>query len=139
MKYLRTYKLFESVSPEEEEMMIMKYGQSAIDECNSLINDIKDILLELDDLGVMTVVGYTPMTYACRENTPKIMVDISTIHIPSLTTGKWVVNGNDITKDVNETIERLRYYVKSKGYPYGNADWESTSSNKRIYQMLIQK
>jgi hypothetical protein len=36
-----------------------------------------------------------------------------------------------------ETAERIKEYVKSKGYSYGDGKWES--SGRQIYQMLIQK
>ena len=36
----------------------------------------KDMLLELTDIGLMTVVGYTPMTLVYREKTPKIMAEV---------------------------------------------------------------
>ena len=119
--------------------MSLKYSSDVLTECDSIIDDIKDILLELKDFGFWITVGYTPMTLAGREDSPKIMVEIQSTHIPSLTTGKWISNGKDYTRDVYETIERLKDYVNSIGYPYGDGDWESTSSNKKIYQMLIQK
>lgn len=141
MKYLKHYKFFESESVKESktEIMYLKYDKDVIDKCDAMIDDIKDILLELKDIGFWITVGYTPMTLVGREESPKIIAEIQSIHIPSLTTGKWISNGKDYTQEVYETIERLKDYVNSTGYPYGDGDWESTSSNKRIYQMLIQK
>jgi hypothetical protein len=45
MRYLKTYKIFEA---SHEEIMSMIYGANVIKECDSLIDDIKDILLEYD-------------------------------------------------------------------------------------------
>lgn len=123
MKHLKSYKLFES-----SRLMNVRYGVDAIEECDSIISNIKDMLLELDDVGLMTVVGYTPMTLTYRDTTPKIMAEIS-FYINS----SWFF----ITLDVKETVERIKDYVSSMGYVYGDGKWES--SGKMIYQILIQK
>jgi hypothetical protein len=52
MRYLKTYKIFES-----QEIMNVRYGSDVVAECDSIIADIKDMLLELSDIGLMTVVG----------------------------------------------------------------------------------
>jgi hypothetical protein len=108
--------------------MNVRYGVDAIEECDSIISNIKDMLLELDDVGLMTVVGYTPMTLSYRDTTPKIMAEIS-FYINS----SWFF----ITLDVKETVERIKDYVSSMGYVCGDGKWES--SGKMIYQILIQK
>lgn len=123
MKHLKSYKLFES-----SRLMNVRYGVDVIEECDSIISNIKDMLLELDDVGLMTVVGYTPMTLTYRDTTPKIMAEIS-FYINS----SWFF----ITLDVKETVERIKDYVSSMGYVYGDGKWES--SGKMIYQILIQK
>ena len=47
--------------------MKIKYGEDVLSECDSIIEDIKDMLLELTDAGLFTTVGYTPMTLVYRE------------------------------------------------------------------------
>ena len=43
MKYLKTYKLFESTEESiNREWMIKKYGLETLEECDSIISDIKD-------------------------------------------------------------------------------------------------
>ena len=133
MRYLKTYKIFES---SHEEIMDVCYGVDTIKECNSLIEDIKDILLELGDSGLQTIVGYTPMTLTYREKTPKIMVEISS-YVGTWGAGRFLKGQTDLTSEVKETSERIKEYVKSKGYLTGDGKWES--SGRMIYQMLIQK
>ena len=133
MRYLKTYKIFET---SHEEIMDVRYGADVMEECESMIADIKDMLLELNDIGLMTVVGYTPMTLTYRDKTPKIMVEISS-YVGTWGTGRFLKGDTDYTSEVIETTERIKEYVKSKGYPFGDGKWES--SGMMIYQMLIQK
>jgi hypothetical protein len=84
----------------------------------------------------MTIVGYTPMTLTYRDKTPKIMVEISS-YVGTWGGGKFLKGNVDYTSEVMETAERIKEYVKSKGYATGDGKWESNS--KQIYQMLIQK
>ncbi len=133
MRYLKTYKIFET---SHEEIMNIHYGANVISECDSIIEDIKDMLLELKDVGLHTVVGYTPMTLTYREKTPKIFVEIST-YVGTWGGGKFLKGDTDYTSVVKETVERIKEYVKSKGYCTGEGEWEN--SGRRIYQMLIQK
>ena len=116
--------------------MNVRYGVNVMEECNSMIADIKDMLLELTDIGLMTVVGYTPMTLAYQEKTPKIFVEISS-YVGTWGTGKFLKGNTDYTSEVMETAERIKEYVKSKEYSTGDGKWES--SGRQIYQMLIQK
>jgi hypothetical protein len=133
MRYLKTYKIFEA---SHEEIMNVRYGTDVVEECDSIIADIKDMLLELSDIGLMTTVGYTPMTLTYRDTTPKIMVEISS-YVGTWGTGKFLKGNTDYTSEVMETAERIKEYVKSKGYATGDGKWES--SGRQIYQMLIQK
>ena len=133
MRYLKTYKIFES---SHEEIMNVRYGVDVMEECDSMIADIKDMLLELKDIGLLITVGYTPMTLTYRENTPKIMVEISS-YVGTWGAGRFLKGQTDLTSDVKESAERIKDYVSSKGYSFGDGKWES--SGRMIYQMLIQK
>jgi len=133
MRYLKTYKIFES---SHEEIMDVRYGADTIKECDSLVEDIKDILLELGDSGLQTIVGYTPMTLTYRDKTPKIMVEISS-YVGTWGAGRFLKGDTDYTSEVMEVAERIKDYVKSKGYVIGDGKWES--NGRMIYQMLIQK
>jgi len=133
MKYLKSYKLFET---KHEEIMNIHYGVNVINECDSIIEDIKDMLLELTDAGLFTSVGYTPMTLAYQEKTPKMVVEIST-YVGTWGGGKFLKGDTDYTNEVRETIERIKEYVKSIGYLTGDGEWES--NHRQVYQILIQK
>ena len=133
MRYLKTYKIFEF---SHEEIMDSHYGSNVMEECDSIIADIKDMLLELKDIGLLITVGYTPMTLTYREKTPKIMVEISS-YVGTWGAGRFLKGQTDLTSDVKESAERIKDYVSSKGYSFGDGKWES--SGRMIYQMLIQK
>ena len=133
MRYLKTYKIFEF---SHEEIMDSHYGSNVMEECDSIIADIKDMLLELQDAGLFITVGYTPMTLAYREKTPKLVVEIST-YVGTWGAGKFLKGDADYTSDVKEAAERIKDYVRSKGYVTGDGEWES--AGRKVYQMLIQK
>ena len=60
MKHLKTYtervskenKIFESHSIPR---MRLYYGESVLSECDDMIDDIKDMVLELQDIGLFTI------------------------------------------------------------------------------------
>jgi hypothetical protein len=121
--------------------MNVRYGADVLEECDSVIADIKDMLLELSDIGLFTTVGYTPMTLTCNEKTPKIIVEVQ---------GELelCLSNED---DINSTFERVKDYVKSLGFVTGGGSWtrdnglrrgpndEITSRSYKVYQILIQK
>jgi hypothetical protein len=129
MKYLKSYKIFET---SHEEIMNVHYGVDVMEECDSVIADIKDMLLELTDIGLMTVVGYTPMTLTWVDKTPKIMVEVQGDSL--------LCSYNE--DDIDSTFERIKEYTSSKGYATGFGTWEREAGNGKnisVYQMLIQK
>jgi hypothetical protein len=133
MKHLKPYKIFET---SHEEIMYSYYGVNVMEECDSIIADIKDMLLDLTDVGLFTTVGYTPMTLTYREETPKIIVEISA-YVGTWGAGRFLKGDTDYTSEVKETAERIKVYVKSKGYVTGDGEWEN--SGRKVYQLLIQK
>ncbi len=129
MRYLKTYKIFESSN---EEIMNIRYGADVVEECNSIIYDIVDMLLELKDIGLFTMVGYTPMTLTYRDETPKIMAEVQGDSL--------LCSYNE--DDIDSAFERIKEYSSSKGYATGFGNWERESGNDKkisVYQMLIQK
>ncbi len=133
MKHLKSYTLYETT---HEEIMSIHYGVNVISECNSIIDDIKDMLLELDDTGLHTSVGYTPMTLTYAEQSPKIAVEIST-YVGTWGGGRFLKGDTDYSFDVREIVKRIKDYVRSKGYSAGSGEWES--NNRQVCQILIQK
>ena len=129
MKHLKTYKIFEAYSIP---MMRLKYGESVLSECDDMIDDIKDMLLELQDIGLFTTVGYTPMTLVYREKTPKIMAEVQGDSL--------LCSYNE--DDINSSFDRIKEYTSSKGYATGFGTWEREGENGKsmsVYQILIQK
>jgi hypothetical protein len=132
MRYLKTYKIFET---SHEEIMNSYYGYNVMEECDSIIADIKDMLLELKDIGLFITVGYTPMTLTYRDKTPKIMAEVQGDSL--------LCSYNE--DDIDSAFERIKEYTSSKGYATGFGTWEreTRDSNGRknisVYQMLIQK
>ena len=129
MRYLKSYKIFES---SHEEIMNVRFGVDVMGECDSVIADIKDMLLELTDIGLMTVVGYTPMTLTWVDKTPKIMVEVQGDSL--------LCSYNE--DDIDSAFERIKEYTSSKGYVTGFGTWEREVENGKkmsVYQILIQK
>jgi len=133
MRYLKTYKIFETSN---DEAMSLHYGNDVIKECDGVIADIKDMLLELQDIGLFITVGYTPMTLSYREKNPKIMANLQGDSL--------LCSYNE--DDIYSAFERIKEYVRSKGYVTGFSTWERDCFNEAdkgkyisIYQMLIQK
>ena len=109
------------------EMMIMKYGLEEIEECDDVIRNISDMALEVEDLGITVLVGYTPMTYVSMESTPKISVSVIANEI--LFAGKIA--------DIDIFTDTLLRYVKSLGFSTGKNTF--TTDRKMTRQILIQK
>lgn len=124
MRYLKLYEEFDFFSQYEDRK-----------ECDVIIDDIKDMLLELNDAGLHTTVGYTPMTLTYQEKTPKMMVEVQ---------GELgLCESNE--DEINSAFERIKDYVESKGYVTKFGSWErevSGAGGRKIYktyQMLIEK
>ena len=109
------------------EMMIKKYGLEEIEECDDVIRNISDMALEVEDLGITILVGYTPMTYVSMESTPKISVSVIANEI--LFSGKIA--------DIDIFTDTLLSYVKSLGFSTGKNTF--TTDRKMTRQILIQK
>ena len=107
----------ESIQSEESrEMMIKKYGEENIEECNEVLKNIEHMSFEVQDLGL------------CKDTSPKIYVSI--IADERLYAGK--IADIDIFKDT------LLGYVRSLGFSTGQNTF--TSDDRKINnQILIQK
>ena len=129
MKHLKTYKIFEAYSIP---MMRLKYGESVLSECDNMIDDIKDMVLELTDIGLFATVGYTPITISCFDKTPKLIAEVQGDSL--------LCSYNE--DDINSSFDRIEEYSSSKGYATGFGTWEREAGNGKnisVYQMLIQK
>lgn len=127
MRYLRKFNESFNKTPG----MRLHYGEDVISECDLIIDDIKDMMLELTDTGLFTIVGYTPMTLVYQDQLPKISVQVSG--------SVELCESNH--EEITSTFDRVKDYVKSKGYVTGFGNWErgTSFSPMKTYQMLIQK
>jgi hypothetical protein len=72
-------KTFENVSREIDiEKLSKHYTSEKIDMCEDIIQNIKDILIDLKDssIEIFTYVDYTPFTWILKNESPEIFVDI---------------------------------------------------------------
>ena len=131
VKFVENKEVKTNESTEEDihrEMMIKKYGIQEIEECDDVIRNISDMALEVEDLGITVLVGYTPMTYVSMESTPKISVSVIANEI--LFAGKIA--------DIDIFTDTLSGYVKSLGFSTGKNTFTS-DDRKLCRQILIQK
>jgi hypothetical protein len=122
------------------EMMIKKYGLEALEECDSIISNVKDMLLELelDGLEIFTSINYTPLTLMGIEKTPKLFLNIKC--------GSKLWDSNESL--IDGVISTIKEFVGSYGYVVGTNFRKEEKRQVTIpiidiyeveYQMLIQK
>ena len=119
MKYLKKYNEF--------------YTKDVIDECDSVILDIKDMTYDLVDLGFDIKVDYSYSTRQGWDSSPKIMVAI--IGEDNL----FDENYDDVVLPV---IDSIKKYVSVLGFSTGGnlSDNSSSGWSKWMtYTLLIQK
>ena len=93
-----------------------------------MIKNIGYMALELEDLGIDVIYGYSPLTLLYRDYSPKISVSI--IADEKLFAGKIA--------DIHIFKDTLLGYVKSLGFSIGQNT--STSDYRKVdNQILIQK
>jgi anaerobic ribonucleoside-triphosphate reductase len=97
MKYLKTYN--------------ESYTTDIIDECDSIILDIKDMAYDLQDLGFNVKVDYSISTKKLLDKTPKIMVYI--LGQDSLFSDENYAN------EILSFIESIKKYVSDLGFSTG--------------------
>ena len=113
MKYLETYKLFEK----------SKYPQFPQAILLDLFDDIKDILLEVEDLGLFINKKIT----RSNRGVDRIFFQITPTKDGSMS-GKF-----EITKELSDSLYRVSQYVKSKGCNF--CTYEIHLSGNEWYQL----
>ena len=101
-------KTFESLSREIDiEKLSKHYTSERIDISEDIIENIKDILLDLKDIKVelFTYVSYTPFTWTLLNKTPEIFVDIqiNKIHLID----------EDIKLEIEKGYEHIKQYLNT--------------------------
>ena len=105
MRHIKSYKLFESAKGLHDNL-ILYYGVDVIRETDSIIDNLKDILLELNDIGIETVVGYSPLTLTCNHESPKLLIHIN------MDEKKF----DKIKDTIQEVTSRIDDYATSVGF-----------------------
>jgi hypothetical protein len=124
---------FESYSGANDAGLVRAYGKENLEECDSLMLDIKDLSYDLLDLGFDVKIDYSHSTMFDRDKTPKIEVNI--IGSDSL----FDENYSDVVLPV---IEDIKKYVSNLGFSTGGrlSDNSTSGWNKFMsYVLLIQK
>jgi hypothetical protein len=124
MRHLKTFESFENLS--------LYYGESVIGEYDLIISEISDILLEISDLGLNVMVGYTPMTLAMREKEPIIFVDVQGDSLKC----------SYIEDDIKSVLDRIENFAEIKGLRCGFGSWERPVDSGKyvsVYQIYIGK
>ncbi len=112
--------------------MLVKYGDK-VSKCENMIIDINNILLDLSDEGFLVTVGFAPNTIICRDESPKIVVDVvSTISAMNFSFTEYI-----------GILTRVKSYVTGEGYVFGDgfnppSIGRDPDSLLMDYKMLIQ-
>ena len=113
--------------------MLYKYGKDNLEECDSLMLDIKDLSYDLLDLGFEVKIDYSYSTRHVQDSTPKIEVNII---------GEDELFDENYDGVVLPVIESIKKFVSRFGFSTGGhlsdnsfAGWTKFMT----YKLLIQK
>ena len=124
MKYLKRYKIFESFIGANDKGLVSVYGKENLEECDSIMLDIKDLSYDLLDLGFGVKIDYSSTTMFEWDESPKIEVNII---------GEYTLfdeNNNDV---VLQTIESIKRYVSGFGFSTVSHLSDTSTSNRHAY------
>ena len=105
MRYLKTYKIFESVD---------------------IINDIKDILIQLDDLGYSTYVQWTPLTISGYNKKKELSILINKMNKMDK---KSFIGSEDNLEAIISTFEHLESFLSESNFEIENLFFDNSSYN----------
>jgi hypothetical protein len=125
--------VFESYQGANDSGLVRVYGKENLEECDSLMLDIKDLSYDLSDLGFEVKIDYSHSTMFERDKTPKIEVNII---------GEDTLFDENYDDVVLPTIESIKKYVSGFGFSTGGhlSDNSFAGFTKFMtYKLLIQK
>lgn len=121
MRHLKKYKIFES-----KNSLMNKYGSEIINKIDSDIEYIKDVLIELEDMGFYIGVGYTPLTLTSAQYNKDYKIDPE-IFIDIRYPNNWLQFYDETYPLVNKSkdlidsiISHVLTYMKERGYKPDN-------------------
>ena len=103
-------KTFENVSREIDiEKLSKHYTSEKINMCEDIIQNIKDILIDLKDssIEIFTYVDYTPFTWILKNENPEIFVDIQVKDSDMI--------DEKVKSEVEGTYNHILNYLNSSG------------------------
>jgi hypothetical protein len=124
---------FESYQGVNDAGLVRVYGKENLEECDSLMLDIKDLSYDLHDLGFEVKIDYSHSTMFERDKTPKIEVNIF---------GRDKLFDENYDDVVLPVIEDIKKYVSRFGFSTGGhlSDNSFVGFTKFMtYKLLIQK
>ena len=105
MRYLKEYSLFEGVSQD------------------GILDDIKDILLELEDAGYFIMANWTPLTLTGYSKKREIFIQINKVNKPQF------VKDETELEILSSSLDRLKTYLMSSNYEIKNFFFDNSSYN----------
>lgn len=125
MKHIKTYKLFES------SFMKSYYSEEEVKKTDEVIAILKDILLELSDIGYNTRVDYKVISPRVITNHPQIQINITKTSEDRLLP-LW--NNEDDKIEFDDVILRVLRYSIGEGYKY---EYEGITSGASIKGQVV--
>lgn len=111
MRYLKTYKIFEGANQD------------------GILDDIKDILLELEDAGYFIIVNWTPLTLTGYSKQKEIFIQINKVNKPQF------VKDETELEALSSSLDRLKTYLMSSNYEIKNFFFDNSSYNLLTHQI----
>ena len=130
---------FESYSGVNDAGLVRVYGKENLEECDSLMLDIKDLSYDLLDLGFEVKIDYSHSTMFERDKNPKIEVNIL---------GRNKLFDENYSDVVLPVIDDIKRYVSNLGFSTGGHLSDTSTSTRyayhqsnkfMTYKLLIQK
>jgi len=125
MKHLKTYNLFESSA------MKSSYSEEEVKKTDEMIADLKDILLELSDMGYTNRVDYKVISPWKVNQHPEIQINIT-----KMSEGRYLPlwNSEDDKAEFDDVILRVLRYAITEGYKY---EYEGITSGSSIKGQVV--
>lgn len=132
MRYLKPYQLFESSG------MKLSYSEEEVIKTDEVIANIKDILLELSDIGYTTRVDYKVLSPRMITSHPQIQINITKTSLDSEMNAGFrflpLWNNEDEKMDFDDVILRVLRYAVDEGYKY---EYEGITSGSVIKGQVV--
>lgn len=117
MKYLKEYKIFKESLTEFQEELIRWFGDDFFEKSQEDILNIKDILIELEDMDYIVSVGYTSITMIAKlqrnkEHKPQIYIKID----KPINSSEFYGSLGEKREEVNYHINRVISYLESNDW-----------------------